>query len=131
MIIHSIRKLYLILIACFVLAISAGAPAALAGRASTPLIGNAKAGKSVFTTDCAGCHTLKAAAAHGTIGPDLDDFSLPEATLIKAVTKGGATVASKAVLAKYKTRMPAYGGVLSRTAIDNVAAFLYTSTHHG
>jgi mono/diheme cytochrome c family protein len=129
MTIRSTRTLHLIQIACLVLAISAGAPAALATRASTPLIGNAKAGKSVFTTTCAACHTLKAAAAYGTIGPNLNDFVLPEATLIKAVTKGGAAVASKAVLAKYPTQMPAYGGVLSRTAIDNVAAFVYASTH--
>lgn len=131
MTIRSIRTLHIVEVVCLVVAISAAAPAALATRASTPLIGNAKAGKSVFTTNCATCHILKAAASHGTIGPNLDDFVLPEATLIKAVTKGGATVASKAVRAKYPTQMPAYGGVLSRTVIDNIAAYVYVSTHHG
>jgi cytochrome c oxidase subunit 2 len=40
--------------------------------------GGANAGQAVFTQNgCASCHTLKAANATGTIGPDLDE--LPQA----------------------------------------------------
>jgi cytochrome c551/c552 len=38
--------------------------------------GNAAAGKAVFTTaGCSACHTLKAAASTGTIGPNLDQIA--------------------------------------------------------
>jgi mono/diheme cytochrome c family protein len=38
--------------------------------------GNAAAGKAVFASaGCAACHTLKAAGASGTIGPDLDNIA--------------------------------------------------------
>jgi mono/diheme cytochrome c family protein len=105
-------------------------PAALGTLRATPkIVGNAKAGKAIFATNCAVCHTLKAAKSKGTLGPPLDKYVLPEATLIKAVTKGGASVATKAVLAKYRTPMPAYKGVLSTAQINNVAAFVYVSTH--
>src|SRR3954447_26943945 len=106
------------------------APSALAHRTAAPkLIGNPKAGKAAFLTTCSACHTLKAAGALGQIGPNLDKVSLPEATIIKAITNGGGTVMTKAQLAKYTTQMAAYKGVLSPTAINNVAAFVYTSTH--
>jgi mono/diheme cytochrome c family protein len=78
--------------------------------AATPATGNPKKGKAVFTsTNCGACHTLKAAAALGNIGPNLDKAAahLTEATLVKAVTNGGATV-----------------------MIRDVAAFVYVSTHH-
>ncbi len=111
-------------------AVSVAAPLALAGQRTTPkLIGNAKAGKTVFTTTCAGCHTLKAAGAHGTIGPSLDKAALTEAVLIKAVTNGGATVMTAAARAKYQVPMAAFKGTLSAAQIQNVAAFVYTSTH--
>ena len=32
-----------------------------------------QSGKTLFTQKCAGCHTLAAAGAQGTIGPNLDD----------------------------------------------------------
>jgi mono/diheme cytochrome c family protein len=109
------------------------APVALGdSSAATPkLIGNAKAGKTVFSTTCAACHTLKAAGAVGTLGPNFDKIkpALAEAIIIKAVTNGGATVMPKAQLAKYTTQMAAYKGSLSATQINNVAAFVYTSTH--
>jgi mono/diheme cytochrome c family protein len=95
------------------------------------LVGNAKAGKSVFATTCGACHTLMAAGAVGTIGPNLDKVAnaLTEADLIKAVTDGGASIMTKAAAAKYATHMVAYKGTLSTTQIQNVAAFIYKSTH--
>jgi cytochrome c6 len=35
--------------------------------------GDQAAGQTLFTSKCAGCHTLAAAGAQGTIGPNLDD----------------------------------------------------------
>ena len=48
------------------------------------------------------CHTLKAAGAVGNIGPNLDKTAkaLTEATIIKAITNGGASVMTKAAAAK-------------------------------
>lgn len=111
-----------------VIALALAAPAL---SATPKLIGNPKAGKTVFTTTCGACHTLKAAAAVGNIGPNLDKVAgaLTEATLIKAVTNGGSTVMTKAAVAKYTTLMVAYKGVLTPKQIDDVAAFVYTSTH--
>ena len=56
-------------------------------------------------------------------------MSLPEATIIKAITNGGSTVMTKAQIAKYSTQMTPYKGVLSPAVINNIAAFVYTSTH--
>lgn len=102
--------------------------------AATPqTAGNPKKGKVVFVnTNCGACHTLKAAAALGNIGPNLDKAAthLTGETIVKAVTNGGATVMTKAQVAKYSTRMVAYKGVLTPTQIKDVAAFVYVSTHH-
>ena len=114
------------------------APAALAHRTLTPapMVGTKPAtkaqlaaGKSNFSATCAACHTLKAAGSLGNIGPDLDKTSLPEATLIKAITKGGSSVMTKAAIAKYTTQMVPFGGSLSALVINEIAAFVYASTH--
>jgi uncharacterized cupredoxin-like copper-binding protein len=55
--------------------------------------------------------------------------TLTEPAIVKAITKGGASVMTAAALAKYPTRMTAYQGVLSTTQIADVAAFVYASTH--
>jgi mono/diheme cytochrome c family protein len=114
-------------------------PAAFGHTAAAPkLVGNAKAGKSAFATTCAACHTLKAAGAVGTIGPNLDKTAktLTEATIIKAITKGGSSVMTKAQIAACQktggcaTQMVAYGnGTLPAATINNIAAFVYSSTH--
>lgn len=107
-----------------VLAVSAAlAPGASASG------GNAAAGKSVFQSNCASCHTLKAAGSVGTIGPNLDKTSLSETTIVKAVTSGGASVMTKAAAAKYQIQMTAYKGTLTPTQIADVSAFVYASTH--
>ncbi len=95
------------------------------------LIGNPTKGKTVFTANCSACHTLKAAHAVGTIGPNLDKVkpALAEAKIIKAINLGGASIMTKAALAKYTTRMVAYKGVLTTTQINDTAAFIYKSTH--
>jgi mono/diheme cytochrome c family protein len=79
--------------------------------------GDAAAGKDVFASSgCAGCHTLKAANATGTVGPNLDEKKPPLSLIVDRVTNG-------------KSPMPAFGGTLSPKQIADVAAFVYQSTH--
>jgi mono/diheme cytochrome c family protein len=63
---------------------------------------------------CAGCHTLSAAGASGTSGPDLD-----------AVKSTAARVA--AVVRSGKGSMPSYAGRLTAHQIADVAAFVSAS----
>jgi cytochrome c oxidase subunit I len=77
--------------------------------------GNPAAGKTVFANaGCAGCHTLKAAGAGGTIGPNLDQARPSLALAIDRVTHG-------------KGAMPAFAGQLSEQQIKDVAAFVVAS----
>ncbi len=70
------------------------------------------AGKAVFTSaGCAGCHTLKAAGASGTVGPNLDQKQPSRALVIARVTGGKGT-------------MPSFKGQLSPAQIAAVAAFV-------
>jgi mono/diheme cytochrome c family protein len=101
----------------------APAPAAATTTASSPApavktpAGDPVAGKSVFdSAGCKSCHTLKAAGASGTVGPNLDDLKPPYARIVTQVTNGGAV-------------MPKFGGRLSTKQIQDVAAFVFTSTH--
>ena len=95
------------------------------------IIGSAKAGKPAFVSTCGTCHTLKAAKTVGNLGPNLNKVkpALTEAKIIKAISDGGASIMTKAAVAKYPTRMAAYKGTLSTKQIDNIAAFVYVSTH--
>jgi cytochrome c553 len=79
--------------------------------------GDATAGKAVFlSAGCTTCHTLKDAGSHGTIGPNLDQLKPPEARIVTQVENGGGP-------------MPAFKGQLTDKQIQDVAAFVYTSTH--
>jgi mono/diheme cytochrome c family protein len=100
-------------------------------RSATTIVGNASAGKSLFSTNCGTCHTLKAAGSAGTIGPNLNTVSpaLSETTIIAAIDNGGASVMTKAAASKYAVTMEAYKGTLPTTTVDDIAAFVYTSTH--
>ncbi|MBB4662979.1 PQQ-binding-like beta-propeller repeat protein [Conexibacter arvalis] len=69
------------------------------------------AGREVFTTNCAGCHTLADANASGTVGPNLDDLRPDEATVETTVTEG-------------RGAMPAFGGRLDDAEIASVAAYV-------
>ena len=82
--------------------------------------GDVKLGKSVFVANCGTCHTLEAAGTTGTIGPDLDGTSLAVATIVSTVTNGKTGSAGT---------MPPFGASLSSADIQNVAAFVYASTH--
>jgi len=75
------------------------------------------AGKAVFASaGCAGCHTLKAAGATGNVGPNLDELKPPEGRIRTQVENGGGV-------------MPAFKGQLTQKQIDDVAAFVFVSTH--
>jgi len=73
--------------------------------------GGGTSGKSIFAANCASCHTLKAAGATGTVGPNLDGLKPSFARAKKQVTNGGAV-------------MPAFKGKLSDKQIDAVARFV-------
>ena len=65
---------------------------------------------------CAGCHTLAAASATGTVGPNLDQLAsaLTAAIVANQVTNGGAV-------------MPAFKGKLSTAQIQAVAQYVASS----
>jgi mono/diheme cytochrome c family protein len=69
-------------------------------------------GKQIFTSaGCAGCHTLKAAGATGTVGPNLDVVKPTEAKVVHQVNVGGGA-------------MPAFKGQLTPAEITAVAKFV-------
>jgi mono/diheme cytochrome c family protein len=79
--------------------------------------GDATAGKAVFASaGCKTCHTLQAAGATGTVGPNLDQLKPAYARIVTQVTNGGKI-------------MPKFSGQLSATQIQDVAAYVFASTH--
>src|SRR4051795_153946 len=74
--------------------------------------GDATAGKALFTQQgCTGCHTLKAAGASGTVGPNLDQLKPNFDAVVHQVENGGGA-------------MPSFRGSMSEQQIRNVAAFV-------
>ena len=71
----------------------------------------AAAGKQIFSQNCATCHTLAAANASGTVGPNLDQLQPDAATVKRQVENGGGA-------------MPAFKGRLSAKQIDAVSQFV-------
>lgn len=73
-------------------------------------------GKRIFASaGCVACHTLKAAGATGTVGPNLDEKKPSFDKVIERVTNG-------------KPPMPSFKGKLSATEIQAVARFVSSST---
>ena len=80
-----------------------------------PQGGDPAAGKLVFlSAGCTSCHTLAAAEATGTVGPNLDERKPSFDLAVDRVTNG-------------KGVMPALGGSLTGQDINNVAAFVSQS----
>lgn len=89
---------------------AAGGATGAAGAAATA--GDATRGKAVFASaGCIGCHTLKAAGAAGTVGPNLDQRRPAYALVVQRVTNG-------------KGAMPSFKGRLSDDQIKDVAAYV-------
>ncbi|MFL5964582.1 MAG: c-type cytochrome [Gaiellaceae bacterium] len=68
-------------------------------------------GKQIFASNCASCHTLKAAGATGTVGPNLDAAKPTETKVEQQVTNGGGV-------------MPAFKSRLTPAQITAVAKFV-------
>jgi cytochrome c551/c552 len=105
------------------------------GGSSSGGAGDANAGKAVFASSgCGSCHTLSAANATGTIGPDLDKevsgdakkAGMPEAAFIKqSITDPAAFTASGG---PWTTPMPdTFGSSLSSSQIDDLVALIESS----
>jgi cbb3-type cytochrome c oxidase subunit III len=73
-------------------------------------------GGSIFKAKCATCHTLKAAGATGTVGPNLDQLKPAFAIVQNQVIHGGRV-------------MPAFKGILTDAQIKAVAR--YVASHAG
>jgi uncharacterized cupredoxin-like copper-binding protein len=101
-------------------ATTSGSTTTAAGTSTTALaalIGDPVAGAAVFASaGCGTCHILKAAGSTGQVGPSLDDVKPDQPTVVQQVTAGGEI-------------MPAFSPQLSATQINNVAAYVYKSTH--
>ena len=68
-------------------------------------------GKQIFTTNCAGCHTLADAKAGGRVGPNLDDLKPDEQRVKRKVEAGGGG-------------MPSFRGQLQDDEISAVAKYV-------
>jgi mono/diheme cytochrome c family protein len=80
------------------------------------LKGDPTKGSAVFASGgCGGCHTLQAANATGTVGPNLDTLKPDYRAVTAQVTNGGAA-------------MPAFKSKLSAQQIADVSAYVVTST---
>jgi cbb3-type cytochrome c oxidase subunit III len=72
-------------------------------------------GAAIFKgAGCVGCHTLKAAGATGTVGPNLDQLKPSMAVVAHQVTVGGGV-------------MPSFKGKLSAAQIQAVAKYVSSS----
>jgi mono/diheme cytochrome c family protein len=80
------------------------------------LKGNPAAGAAIFkSAGCVGCHTLAAAHATGTVGPNLDQAKPDYQLATGRVTLG-------------KGVMPSFHGQLTTQQIADVAAYVVKST---
>jgi mono/diheme cytochrome c family protein len=78
--------------------------------------GDAQKGSAVFASSgCAGCHTLAAAHATGTVGPNLDQLKPDYRAVTAQVTNGGPG-------------MSAFKSQLTTQQIADVSAYVVTST---
>jgi mono/diheme cytochrome c family protein len=78
--------------------------------------GDSKKGSAVFASGgCGGCHTLAAAHATGTVGPNLDQLKPNYRAVTAQVTNGGSA-------------MPSFKSKLSSQQIADVAAYVVDST---
>jgi mono/diheme cytochrome c family protein len=92
---------------------------ALATAPKPKIVGNTKTGKKLFVAQsCGSCHLMAAAnQLDGSgVGPDLDHVPKTYAQIITQITKGGHG-------------MTGYAKVLTTAQIQDLAAFIYTTSH--
>jgi cytochrome c551/c552 len=88
--------------------------AALRSAGVPPLV-KATGGRAIFLeAGCSSCHTLAAANAKGTAGPDLDDLRPSKTAVVSAVTDGQGVMLS-------------FGGMLTADQIQAAAEFVSRS----
>jgi len=93
--------------------------AASSSTRATGTSGALAAGKAIFASaGCSGCHTLKAAGATGTVGPNLDVKKPSLALVIARVTNG-------------RRVMPSFKSSLTSQQIEEVAQFVVASEGKG
>jgi cbb3-type cytochrome c oxidase subunit III len=68
-------------------------------------------GKSIFTANCASCHTLADAGTTGTVGPNLDQAKPPKSLVVQRVTNG-------------QGQMPSFKSSLDPAQIEAVAEYV-------
>jgi mono/diheme cytochrome c family protein len=71
-------------------------------------------GKSIFTANCASCHTLADAGTTGTVGPNLDQAMPPKDLVVDRVTNGQGA-------------MPSFSDSLDAQQIQAVADYVSTA----
>jgi mono/diheme cytochrome c family protein len=87
-------------------------PGTSTGGGSTSGGGAAADGEAIFAeAGCGSCHTLKAAGATGTVGPNLDDAKPSKELVVDRVTNG-------------KGAMPSFKGSYSAEQIAAVADYV-------
>jgi mono/diheme cytochrome c family protein len=85
--------------------------------ATEALVGDPVDGASVFkSAGCGGCHTMAAAGSTGNVGPNLDTIAPDQPAIVTQVTGGGGF-------------MPSFAASLTAQQINDVAAYVYQSTH--
>ncbi len=94
-----------------VLRVQSPARATPAPPVSSPTPPPVADGKALFTSLCAGCHTLADAAASGTIGPNLDEERPSCDKVVERVSQG-------------KERMPSFAGTLTGDEIRRIARYV-------
>ncbi len=85
------------------------------GGGSSSVPRNAPPGERVFADNCATCHTLSAAHAMGTVGPNLDHRRLSTAAVQSSVRGGAAG-------------MPSFSDQLSATEITQVSRYVASAS---
>lgn len=92
--------------------------AAPTSKASGSGSGGQISGAAVFASaGCSGCHTLKAAHATGSVGPNLDQVRPSAADVSQIVQSGGGT-------------MPSFSSKLSAAQIAAVASYVSSVAGH-
>ena len=96
-----------------------GAAASPTGGAANPAGASGQpSGSAVFiSAGCGKCHTLKAAGATGSVGPNLDQLQPTAAQVSQIVQSGGGV-------------MPSFSGKLSAAEIAAVASYVSTVAGH-